>query len=258
MLHRQLILGVASLALFSSLHSIAEAQGTRLRENNDQERPRPAAVSGIITERLSRKDRQRWSAIERIVFAEDSSGQMRHPTLRSLWEWVEASGHAIYIEFIGPHRASTCTAGSFSIEKLDPQGKRHEAVIRLHLSNIDQAYVGPRAARADNFIPFEGLNKEERYAEVLGHELAHSAFILGDLRRAEMVEELVEQTNEMLLTQAQRAGEPIGQEMRQRIIKRDSFLKDLEAQAEMMEAAVWREIFASKKLSARHLIAGKK
>src|SRR5207253_8207776 len=139
------------------------------------------------------------------------------------------------------NRVSTCTAGSFGIEKLDSQGKRHEAVIRLYLSNIDQAYVGANAARVGNFIPFERLSKEERYAEVLGHELAHAAFILSNQERAEMVEEMVEQTNELLLSSAHRAGEPLPAEMRQRLLKRDSVLKDLEEQAETMEAAVWRE-----------------
>lgn len=249
MLRRQLLLRTLPLVLFFSLLSIAEAQDAR---------PRRVTTTGIITERLSPKTLQRWNAIERIVFAEDGSGQPLHPTLRGLWEWVEASGHAVYIELATSNRVSTCTAGSFSIEKLDPQGKRHEAVVRLYLSNIDQAYVGEHAARAGNFIPFEGLSKEERYAEVLGHELAHAAFILSHQQRAEMVEEMVEQTNERLLSYTQRAGEPMDQEMHQRLLKRDSVLKDLEEQAEAMEAAVWREIMAGKKSADKNLIAGRK
>lgn len=249
MLRRQLLSGTVLLALFFSLLSITKAQDTR---------PRRATATGIITERILPKNLQRWSAIERIVFAADSSGQPLHPTLRGLWEWAEASGHAVYIELATSNRVSTCTAGSFSIERLDPQGKRHEAVVRLYLSNIDQAYVGEHAAHAGNFVPFDKLSKEERYAEVLGHELAHAAFILSHQQRAEMVEEMVEQTNELLLKSAQRAGEPLGQEMRQRLIKRDSVLKDLEEQAETMEAAVWREILAGKKAADKSLIAGRK
>ncbi len=249
MLRRQLLSGTVFLALFFSLLSIAEAQAAR---------PRRVTTTGIITERLLPKDLQRWSAIERIVFAEDRSGQPLHPTLRGLWEWAEASGHAVYIELATSNRVSTCTAGSFSIERLDPQGKRHDVVVRLYLSNIDQAYVGANAARAGTFVPFAGLSKEERYAEVLGHELAHAAFILSHQPRAEMVEEMVEQTNELLLKHTQRAGEPMGQEMRQRLLKRDSVLKDLEEQAETMEAGVWREIMAGKKAADKSLIAGRK
>lgn len=258
MLRCQLLLKTVLWALVFSLFSIAEAQTLRSAQTNHQIRPRRATATGIITERISPKDLQRWSAIERIVFAEDKSGQPLHPTLRGLWEWVATSGHAVYIELATSNRVSTCTAGSFSIERLDPQGKRHEGVVRLYLSNIDQAYVGASAARAGNFIPFDKLSKEERYAEVLGHELAHATFILSDQQRAEMVEEMVEQTNELLLKYAQRKREPMGQEMHQRLLKRDSLLKDLEEQAEMMEAAVWREIIAGKKSTDKSLIAERK
>jgi hypothetical protein len=258
MLPGQLISRTALLVLFCSLPTVAAAQAASAPDAGLAVRPRRATISGIITDRLSAKDLQRWQAIERIVFAEDAAGYPLHPTLRGLWEWVETSGHAIYLEMVSPSRISTCTAGSFSLTRFDPQGKRHEAVIRLHPANIDQAYVGPNVARPDGLIPFEGLKKEERYAEVLGHELAHAVFILSDLARAKMVEELIEQTNERLLSRdTKRRGEPIGQEMRERLLTRDSFLRELEAQAEAMETAVWRELIASQKARGKSATTAK-
>ena len=258
MLCHRLLAGTVLFTLFSPFLSTTQAQNVGAPSSQALTRPRRAAVAGMITERLSPKNLQRWKAIERFVFAEDSSGQLQHPTLRGLWEWAESSGHAIYIELSEPGRASNCTAGSFSIEQLDPLGKRHAAVIRLYLSNIDLAYVGPRVTRNVNFTPFEGLSKEERYAEVLGHELSHACFILGDLKRARLVEEVVEQTNEMLLMHTQRTNGPLDQGLRQRLLERDSLLQELEAQADQMEAAVWREILTSKKAPDKNSLLGKK
>lgn len=203
-------------------------------------------VSGIRTERISARNLPRWQAIERLVFAEDASGQPLHPTLRSLYEWAEASGHSIYIELITESRVSSCTAGNFSIERFDPKGERHEAVIRLYLANIDQAYIGDTVQRPDGLIPFKGLKKEERYAEVLGHELAHAVDILSDLEKVRKVEEVVEQTNEMLLKyHSQRASDALSPELEKRLSSRDKLLHELEKRAESIEAAVWRELISS-------------
>ncbi|HWQ36190.1 MAG TPA: hypothetical protein VNQ79_25365 [Blastocatellia bacterium] len=203
-------------------------------------------TTGILTQRIPARHLAKWQAIERLVFAEDATGQPLHPTLRSLYEWAEASGHAIYIELITESRLSSCTAGNFSIEHFDPQGERHEAAIKLYLANIDQAFIGESAQRTDGLIPFRGLRKEERYAEVLGHELAHAVDILSDLDRVRKVEELVEQTNELLLRyHAQRGGQTLSAEMRRRLSRRDSLLHELERRAESIEARVWRELTSS-------------
>jgi|GEM_PF-942387 len=250
--HRELLLATAIFVLFASISLSTEAQDISQRHTESSGRPRRATLSGIVTDRLSAKGLQRWKAIEQLIFAEDANGQLLHPTLKALWEWAETSGHIIYIEIPNQGRISTCTAGSFSLERFDPQGKKHVAVVRLHLSNIDQAYIGPSTARADGFIPFEALTREERYAEVLGHELAHAVYILTNQARARMVEEFVEQTNEILLSgQARHGIEPIGQEMRQRLIRRDTLLKELEAQAETMEIVVWRELVMGQALRGR-------
>ena len=136
----------------------------------------------------------------------------------------------------------SCTAGSFSIEQADPEGKRHLAAIRLYLNTIDQAIAGPATARADGFIPLAGLNKEERYVEVLGHELAHAVYILSDLERAQKVENWVEQTNDLFLSANRERDRQLSPWMRQRLIQRDLLLEELEAQAEKMETAIWTEL----------------
>jgi hypothetical protein len=209
----------------------------------DSARLNSAAVTNIITDRLTGKDLRRWEAIKRIVLAEDIEGQPLHPTLRDLWDRLERSGHVIYIEMRGTGRAVSNTAGLFHIERLDPEGLKHVAVIRLYPETIDRAYVGPTADGPEGFIPFQGLSREERYAEALGHELAHAVDILSDPARARMVKEMVQETNESFLSHGRQYGyENVGPEMRRRLSLRDALLKELEEPAEAAEMLVWREI----------------
>jgi hypothetical protein len=212
----------------------------------DASRTNSAADTNIITDRLTGKDLRRWEAIKRIVFAKDIEGQPLHPTLRGLWEKLERSGHVIYIEMRGMGRAISNTAGVFHIERLDPEGVRHVAIIRLYPETIDRAYIGP-AASAEEFIPFQGLTKEERYAEVLGHEMAHAVHILSDPARARMVKEAVQETNELFLSYGRQYGYAnVGPELQRRLSLRDAFLKELEEPAEAAERLVWKEILWSR------------
>jgi len=212
----------------------------------DSARLNSAAATNIITDRLTGKDLRRWEAIKRIVFAEDIEGQPLHPTLRGLWDRLERSSHVIYIEMRGTGRAISNTAGVFHIERLDPEGLRHEAVIRLYPETIDRAYVGPTADAPEGFIPFQGLSREERYAEVLGHEMAHAVHILSDLARARMVKEVVQETNELFLSYGKQYGYAnVGPEMRRRLSLRDALLKELEEPADAAEMRVWRELLWS-------------
>ncbi len=246
MLQRR-FLAAAKLLLLTSLLYLANAQETLPRHKQGLPASKTAEPSGLITTRLDTKELERWKAIERLVFAENLNRQPLHPTLRNLWEWVETSGHAVFIEIVRSSRISTCTAGSFMIEQFDPKGERHIAVIKLNLSNIDQAYVGPDAARTTGFVPFTGLTREERYAEVLGHELAHAAHILTSLERTKMVEYMVEKTNEMLLTRnPRRKSNTLSPELRRKLFQRDELLRELEKQAEAMEYVVWKELHANK------------
>jgi hypothetical protein len=239
----------ANLLLLVLMTNLAGAQESPGRERKDLAANSGLESTGLATSRLSQKDLDRWKAIEALVFSEYTNQQPMHPTLRNLWEWIETSGHLVFVEVVRTKRTSTCTAGSFSIERIDPRGERHVAVIRLNLSNIDQAYVGPDAARVNGFIPFEGLGKVERYAEVLGHELAHAVHILTSLDRSRLVEDMVERTNEMLLSRQPKRKEIIlSTELKRRLKRRDSLLLDLEKQAEAMEYIVWKEITSSKPL----------
>jgi hypothetical protein len=233
------VAGIIALIILSGL---AGGAGSDVRAQ-DSASLNSATATNIITDRLTGKDLRRWEAIKRIVFAEDIEGQPLHPTLRSLWDRLDRSGHAIYIEMRGMGRAISNTAGVFHIERLDPEGLKHVATIRLYPETIDRAYVGPAAGVPEGFIPFQGLSKEERYAEVLGHEMAHAIDILSDLARARMVKDVVQETNELFLSYGKRHGyENIGPEMLRRIAIRDALLKELEEPANAAEMRVWREI----------------
>lgn len=246
------MLGIAPLVLIGCLCAKVVAQESVSGPNFNLSKSMKGASldvpSGIITERLSPKDLQRWNTIERLVFAE-AEGLPLHPTLRGLWEWIEASGHAVYIVFAKPNYNLTSMAGNFSIEKFDLRGERHIGVIQLNLNNIDQAYVGNETWRSAGFIPFDQLNREERYAEVLGHEMAHAIDILTSLDKTGRVEEMVEKTNQLLLHhRSLKPTEQLSVELRHRLTHRDTMLKSLEATADKLEAAVWRELVATKQL----------
>src|SRR5262245_59499160 len=252
MLHRQLMataLFVLLTFLFSPdiTQAVQQRQSGRASASFSTSAQVGQAGSGIDTSRLSPKNQERWKAIERIVFAEDNRSQPLHPTLRGMWEWLETSGHTIYVELIRTNRTSTNTAGNFSIERYDPKGDHQVGVIRLNLANIELAYVGPSSAHASGFIPFDGLSKEERYVEVLGHEMAHAIDILTSPESAKSVEFTVEQTNEQLLSvHPLRKGDNISQDLKKKLSRRDELLLELEKRAESMEHIVWKELTRSK------------
>lgn len=212
--------------------------------------------SGLLTSRLSRKEVERWKAMQRRILSTDADGRWLHPTLYELWDWAEHSGHQVYLEFQAGYTIPNSTAGSFNIERFDPSGKRHTAVLKLCLANIDQAVSGPHVARPNGFIPFSELQREERYLEVLSHELAHVKHVLGSLLRSYLVQKLVEDTNDLLLLLAR--NKPIGlleAGLKARISQRDTLLRELEDQAEMAEEIVWQELVASRKARAELLTA---
>jgi len=211
-------------------------------------------ASNLITDRITGKQLKHWYAIKRVALAEDANQKPLHPILHHLWNWAETGNHAIYIELISGYGTIGSTAGRFRIVKLDPDGKRHISLIQLYLNTIDQAYIGTESARSDRLIPLKGLNKYERYAEVLGHELAHAHHVLTNLERTKQVYELVEETNVLLLAhhigKRQKCCRELGLELQRRIKERDTLLHELELYAEGVEAEVWRELLAGQKLRA--------
>ncbi len=207
-------------------------------------RARRVLVNGLRIERLAPQERRHWEIIKNIAFATDDQGRPWHATLVTLWTQLEASGHAIYLELQSRETPNNSLGGMFRIEQFDPRGIRHTAVIRLYLTNIDKAYVGTAVARPDGFIPFENLSRNERYVEVLGHEMAHASWILSDLKRAQQVKESVEQTNEIFLSRRGQVDDDPA--LLQRLQERDVLLVELEAQAEALEAIIWHELLRSK------------
>jgi hypothetical protein len=205
--------------------------------------PAPAMETGIVLDRLSREQLRQWRSIERLVNASGRDGTPRYPTLRGLREWASDSGHAVYIELSSPECAEKGMAGKFVIERIDPQGARHVGVIRLCLANINRPHVGGGGTRANGFVRFAGLRKKERYAEVLGHELAHAAYDFASPERARMIMERVDTVSAQVVThRAERGNEPLDAALRQRLGERDALLEELEAHADAIELLVWMEL----------------
>lgn len=246
---RSLIAALITIPIFLLSDTVGQSAGSMRAETKMLARTK--ARFGLITSRLTRKQLKRWKEIERLVFSEDVQGQPLHPTLKRLWLWAETSSHAIYVEL--PNRADYrgTNAGHFRIEKFDPAGKRHITSIRLRMSVVDLAVSDETVARANGFIPFYNLRQQERYAEVIGHELAHAHEILSDLKTAKLAYEVVEQTNSLLTAHyQQRTKKPFGQKLMQKLIKRDSLLRDFEAHAEAVEEIVWDELIKSQEIRA--------
>jgi hypothetical protein len=244
-----LVLGFCGLCLpVQTMAQRAPAQGEGLTKCV----PR-APTSGINTSRLSGKALERWCSIERLIYATDKAGNYLHPTLQYLMEWAETSGDEIYIEFPEVDSIGN-TAGNFHIERFDPAGVKHTAVIRLYLLTIDRAYVGPVNMRSNGLIPFAGLCRDECYAEVLGHELAHAIDILSSLERARMVEELVQQTNEQFYSfRALNRGWPLAPRLSRLLAERDALLEELEKTADAYEEVIWHELRKDQRQEVRAL-----
>ena len=132
------------------------------------------APTGIRTDRLTPRQLRTWRAIEGIALAKDASGQVANPRLYGFWQWAETSGYVIHVEFRDPKARGDREAGRFMIERSDPDGRAQTALIWLCLPIIDETLVKNRIPGTDGFIRFEGLGRKERYAEILGHELAHA------------------------------------------------------------------------------------
>ncbi len=203
---------------------------------------------GFNTSRLSRDDLKRWKAIEKIATQKGQHDEALFPTLHGLWEWAAQSEHTIVVEIIKSPAFQSNSAGSISIENYDPACQSHTVTLKLFLSNIDNALIASTAARKNGFIAFQFLKKEERYAEVLGHELSHARFILKNNLRTRLVNELVEVTNESILLNAHDntpgTATPF---LRDRISQRDALLKELEAEAEANEEIIWKEMTAGRR-----------
>jgi hypothetical protein len=102
--------------------------------------------------------------------------------------------------------------------------------MRLNLGMIGRARICEANRRAGGFIPFAGLRKKERYAEVLGHELTHAVLLLLDA--------------DYLGLYLQRKAQFYCSSPDSRLI--DSLTSLIEGPAEAAEEEIWRELKAGR------------
>jgi hypothetical protein len=213
--------------------------------------------NAIRTDRLSPKQLKTWKSIESIVIARDTEGQPLHPKLYSLWQQIATSGLDIWIEFAHPPNLDPNEAGRFILD--DSDGQEPQAVIRLQLPLIEKAKVDQLA---EGFVPFRGLNKHERYVEVLAHELAHAVSTLESPQYASMVKEfqvqqktLIKELHEFIWPGNQAAGEKAKLECKASVdalrASLDALSENIEGPARLAEAAVWQELHNSQALKNR-------
>ena len=207
----------------------------------------PASIqSGIRIERISPSYLQLWKSIEQIVQKEDRAGRPMYPVVQSLWQWAAGGPHVLYVDIAEKDGMLLQHAGRFVVEKFDSEGGRHVGLVQLFPPVIDKAYPEPKDVSGNgDFIRFEGLNKEERYVEVLGHELAHAYSILSDPEYAKLYRDL---QTEIRFPAQPRSGATrppyYDDETIQHLIRRQSLLAELEKFALPVEAAIWSELGA--------------
>ncbi len=199
--------------------------------------------AGIRTDRLSGKSLEAWSSVLAIVKATDKAGRPLHPALRAVWNAVDAGSCTVFVELPNPRSRRAYILGRFAVTEVDAEGKAVEAVLVMNLAAIDRAASGPGSARPNGFVPFAGLGKKARYAEVLGHELAHAAWGLGDPERTRLARGLpgeVAALSREIVASAARGSEAIAERTRE--LERLS--RKVEEPAEAAEQAIWAELAA--------------
>ena len=201
------------------------------------------SISGINTDRLTSKQLRIWNEIGRIAEAADKDGRPLHPRLHSLWQWARGNEHAIIIE-MAVRRAPTDDAGDTTLEQGNSNGDRPAAILWLHPWAIDNACVNPRVVRRpDGLIPFYGLGKYERYAEVVGHELTHALLMLRDPEYARLCSVMHVEAAELLIAIQQSGMRAFRDDTtRQRQQRVQSMYEKIEGPAEEAELEIWREL----------------
>jgi hypothetical protein len=194
----------------------------------------------IVTHRLSRSDQRIWNSIRKIVLAQDRQGRPNHPKLYDLWQSVEASRHEVSVELIDGGVFYSNQAGKFTIEAFDPSGRHHICSIRLNLATIRRAFTKASAMRPDGFVPMAELGEMERYAEVLGHELAHAVGIMQDPDYLRLYQDIQKEVAEY----ERHLNNPDGvQDDQETHLARIQIMqRAFEKRAEAAEVEIWREL----------------
>lgn len=233
------ILAAAILAL-ASLTMIPNTLGQQAV--SDATRADATTSDGIRTDRLTPKQRRIWGSIEQIIRAVDRTGRPLHPKLFSLWQWARTSGHTIYIEVLD-EKHTAYHAGFLTVPEAGSDDVRKAAVIQLWSWVIENASVQKDVRRPDGFIPFEGLGKLERYAQVVGHELAHAAQQFNDPAYDSLCRQLEKERAEFLSSRQQsRVGSAYDQPTLQRLTRLVSLTEQIEKPAQSAEVEIWREL----------------
>jgi hypothetical protein len=203
----------------------------------------PYTPGGIRTDRLSPKQLRVWNSIREIVFAKDRADRLLHPRLLGLWQSVESSGYLIFVELLNREEGANTTAGDMIIEKMDPGSGQHIVNVRLFLSTINRAFAEKRLPRAvDRFEPFAGLSRNARYAEVLGHELAHVERLLGDPNYLRLYAELDKELSSYGSRRKIQKGQELDREAKKQLERIDFLVNEVEKPAVAAEAEIWREL----------------
>jgi len=131
--------------------------------------------------------------------------------------------------------------GVFEVERVDPAGLRHVAVIRLCPRNIELARTRTAPDAIVPFVRFDGLTEVERFAEVLAHELAHAEYFLESPEHLAQVE-AARGAIEALRSSQRRAIGPVHSDLGRRLKEPLAVLAAAEAHAESVEAVVLGEL----------------
>lgn len=209
------------------------------------------ASEGIRTDRLTPRQLQTWRSIEQIVQAVDRTGRPLHPRLFSLWKWAQTSGNRITIEILDEKNPQTYHAGLLTVQEPTGNDTLRIAVIQLWSSIIENASTQKEVRRADGFVPFEGLGRLERYAQVLGHELVHAELQLTDSSYDGLCRELDKERAAFLSSRKQNPkGKAYDQSAREHLSRILSLTEQIERPAQTTEAEIWRELRDGQSMSA--------
>jgi hypothetical protein len=233
-----LLMTAITAALFGFGSNLKAGDKTR----NDKSEIRNStfeAQGGFRTDRLSAKQLRTWRKIEDVVFARDNAGSLLHPKLENLWRQVESSGCSIFIEMTAQETENM--AGKFIVENPGQDGKHSVLSIHIYVSTIDKANTSNWARRADGFIPFEKLENEKRYAEVLGHELEHAVRTIQDPEYAALSgeQDRLEAEFRSRIRKEGKAAMDGNIELSRRL---DFLARQIEAPANAVEIEVWHEL----------------
>lgn len=217
----------AMFAFTLMISSKAGAQEAGRAHGTAEGIPNAGRVTGVLTHQLQKSHLKAWESIMAIVLERDAQGRPAHPVLYGLYYQADTSNYEIQIE-LSTQRSILRAVGFCRIERPADRTSKEVVLIRLNLGMIDRAVASELTRRADGFVPFAGLRKKERYAEVLGHELAH-------------VVRLVTHPDYMRLYRERQALADARSQDYQAI---GSLTSAIEEPAEAAEVEVWRDLAA--------------